>query len=201
MIFMSTGSGNTARSWLALSGIAVAWAICWRGSGRLVLQGLASSLELTVEGEGACRAELSRVVSGINRRGRGACLMGFRDVGPGIIRRRRERASDRPRNNPSGEKERYGRDWWSWPRNDPSRAKSARRTCPGMIRRGRKERFGRDWWRWPRNDPSGAKSVSVGTGGIYPGIIRRGTGLVAYVGGGEFAVYDTLAEGDAPSSP
>ena len=33
-------------------------------------QGLALSSELTVKGEGACRAELSRVVPGINHRGR-----------------------------------------------------------------------------------------------------------------------------------
>ena len=53
----------------------------------------------------------------------------------------------------------------------------------------------------PRNDPLGAKSVSGETGGVYPGIIRRGTRLVASVGGGGFAVCDMLTEGDAPSSP
>ena len=40
-----------------------------------------------------------------------------------------------------------------------------------------------------------------GTGCVYPVIIRRGTGLVASVGGGGFAVCDTLAKGDTPSSP
>ena len=79
----------------------------------------------------------------------------------------KERASDGPRNDPSGEKERCGRDWWCW----------------------------------PRNDPSGAKSVSGGTGGVYPRIILQGIGMVASVGGGGFAVCDTLVEGDAPSSP
>ena len=75
-------------------------------------------------------------------------------MGPGIIRLGRERASDGPRNYSSGVKEHYGR----------------------------------DWWRWPRNDPSGVKSVSEVTGCVDPGIIRRGTGLVASVGGGGFAV-------------
>ena len=42
--------------------------------------------------------------------------------------------------------------------------------------------------------------MSGGTGGVCPGIIRRGTGLVTSVGGGGTAVCDTLAEGDAPSS-
>ena len=43
--------------------------------------------------------------------------------------------------------------------------------------------------------------MSGGTGGVYPRIIRQGTGLVASVGGGRFAVCDTLAKGDAPLSP
>ena len=40
------------------------------GSGRLVLEGLASAPELSVEGEGACRTGLSRVGPGIIHRGR-----------------------------------------------------------------------------------------------------------------------------------
>ena len=94
--------------------------------------------------------------------------------------------SRRPRNYPSGARERVGRDWFCRPQNYPS---------------GAKERVGRDWLRWPRNYPSGAKSVSDGAGCVDPGMIRRGTGLVASVGGGGFAVCGSLAKGDAPSSP
>ena len=43
--------------------------------------------------------------------------------------------------------------------------------------------------------------MSDGAGCVDPGIIRRGTGLVAYVGGGGFAVCGLLTEGDTPSSP
>ena len=43
--------------------------------------------------------------------------------------------------------------------------------------------------------------MSDGAGCVDPGIIRRGTGLVASVGGGGSAVCGSLAEGDAPSSP
>ena len=42
--------------------------------------------------------------------------------------------------------------------------------------------------------------MSDGTGCVDPRIIRRGTGLVASVGGGGFAVCGSLAEGDTPSS-
>ena len=55
--------------------------------------------------------------------------------------------------------------------------------------------------RWHRKYSSGAKSVLDGDGCVDPGIIRRGTGLVASVGGGGFAVCGSLAEGDAPLSP
>ena len=107
--------------------------------------------------------------------------------------------SQRPRNYPSGAKERVkrglsrtsrnyssgarecvGRDWLRWPLNYPS---------------GAKERVGQDWLRRPRNDPSGAKSVSDGAGCIDPGIICRGTGLVVSVGGGGFSVYVLLSKG------
>ena len=43
--------------------------------------------------------------------------------------------------------------------------------------------------------------MNGGTGGVYPRIILRGIGMVGSVGGGGFAVCDTLAEGDALSSP
>ena len=42
--------------------------------------------------------------------------------------------------------------------------------------------------------------MSGGTGGVYPGSICWGTRLIASVRGGGFALCDTLAEGDAPSS-
>ena len=88
--------------------------------------------------------------------------------------------SRRPRNYPSGEKERVKPGLLRSPRNYPL---------------GAKECVGRDWLRWPWNYPSGAKSVSDGAGCVDPGIIRRGTGLVASVGGGGFAVCGLLAEG------
>ena len=130
------------------------------------------ALELTVEGEGACRTGLSRVVPGINRRG--------------SKERVKRGLSRRPRNYLSGTRERVGRYWLRRPRN---------------YLLGAKERVGRDWLRWTRNYPSGAKSVSDGAGCVDPGNIRRGTGLVATVGGGGFAVCGSLAEGEAPSSP
>ena len=86
----------------------------------------------------------------------------------------------RPHNYQLGAKERVGRDWLRRPRNYPS---------------GAKERVGQDCLHRPRNDPSGAKSVSDGAGCVDPGIIRLGTGLVASVGGGGFAVCGSLAEG------
>ena len=88
--------------------------------------------------------------------------------------------SRRPRNYRSGARERIGRDWLRRPRN---------------YRLGSKEPVGQDWLRWPRNYPSEAKSVSDGAGCVNPGIIRRGTGLVASVGGGGFAVCGLLAKG------
>ena len=72
--------------WLRLWGVAVLPSVDTLAKGDAP-----SSPELTVGGEGAC-------------------LTGFHDVVPGIIRQGRERALDGPRNYPSGEKERYGRD-------------------------------------------------------------------------------------------
>ena len=46
------------------------------GLGRLVLEGLASAPELSVEGEGACRTGLSCVGPGIIRRGRRSVSVG-----------------------------------------------------------------------------------------------------------------------------
>ena len=43
--------------------------------------------------------------------------------------------------------------------------------------------------------------MSDGTGFVNPEIIRQGTGLVASVGVAGLPSVDTLAEGDAPSSP
>ena len=150
MIFVSIWCGNTARSWSALSGISVAWAICCRGSGRLVLQGLVSASELSVEGEGACWTELSCVVPEINRQGQRSVSNGACRLGPGIISRGQESALDGTGCVGPGIICR-GR-----------RGVSDGTGCagPGIIRRG-KERVGRDWLRRPWNYPSGDRAGCV----------------------------------------
>ena len=81
--------------------------------------------------------------------------------------------SRRPRNYPSGEKERVGRDWLHRSRNYPS---------------GAKERVGPGWLRRPRNYPSGEKER------VGPGWLR----LWGVVGAPS---VDRSPKGDAPSSP
>ena len=100
--------------------------------------------------------------------------------------------SRRPRNYPSGAKERVRQGLSRWPRNYPS---------------GAKERVGRDLLRWPRNYPSRAKEL-VGRGGLrrpwnYPSgeKERVGRGWLRLLGVAEAPYVDRLPKGDAPSSP
>ena len=99
-----------------------------------------SAPELSVKGKGACRTGLSHVGPGIIRRGQRACRTGL------FLRVLR-----RPRNYPSGAKERVERGCLRRPRNYPS---------------GAKERVGRGWLRlW---GAAGAPSVNHSPKGHAP---------------------------------